>query len=115
MTTPTSDLFSEEILPLPVIIYFLTLILAYKLRHGLIKTNRNLILVESTHGRRTRQGDHFYLNTPSSKFAERDFFYRGLKMFNELDENSKKIGNLVDFKSHLKKKLFAEWLAVWQR
>lgn len=98
MTTPSTELFSTKMLPLPAITNFLCVVLAYKIKNSLIKNNVDIKLIKDIHHRNTRNREDFYVSGYVTKFGESDFFYRGLIKYNSLDDRTKNQKELHEFK-----------------
>lgn len=98
----SSKLFSARILPLPVISEFNILIIAFKIKHNIIKNNIVLRYVGDIHEYGTRQINNFYVYTHQSSYGDADFYRRGLIKFNELSDRFKSITSLGEFKNQLR-------------
>lgn len=108
--SPSIELFSEKILPLPVVNDFHLLILAFKINHGLIKNNVALTYVSDIHNYGTRQRQNFYVYSHESRYGKADFYKRGLIKYNELDGEIKSARSLGTFKERLRAYLFEGYL-----
>lgn len=108
--SPSIELFSEKILPLPVVNDFHLLVLAFKINHGLIKNNVALTYVNDIHNYGTRQRNNFYIYSHESRYGQADFYKRGLIKYNELDSNVKSVRSLSMFKKRLRTQLFERYL-----
>lgn len=108
-TFPTAELFTEKILPLPVINRFLLLSLAFKVHKKLIKVNKEILYVQDTQCRTSRQGGNFKIQRTVTKYGTLDFFTHGLKTFNELDPRLKNYHTIKVFQNHLREYLFEIW------
>lgn len=109
LRTPTNELFTEKILPLPVINDYHLLILAFKIKHNLIKNNVQIRYIRDLHTRETRRQNDFYIYPYETKFGYADFYCRGLVKYNELNENLKRIQTISIFKTRLKEYLYSEY------
>lgn len=113
LLSPSIDLFSDKVLPLPVVNDFSLLILAFKIKNNLIKNNVTLHYVREVHnyGTRTSLSDNFYVVRHESKYGMADFYRRGLIMFNELPDSIKRFSRLSLYKSRLKEYLYEAYKA----
>jgi hypothetical protein len=107
--SPSIDLFSQKILPLSLINDFHLLVLAFKIKHNMIKNNVTLQYVRDIHNYGTRQSNNFYVYTHETRYGEADFYKRGLIKFNELRDNLKSIPSLGNFKNEVREYLFREY------
>ena len=108
--TPSKTLFSELILPFPLICDLLLIIMMFKFKHSLLKCNHPLWLVKDIQkGISTRRGNDFYIAMVESKVATFDVFYRGFRAFNQLDEKIKIFRSPTVFKNRLTESLFHAW------
>jgi hypothetical protein len=105
--TPSYTLFSENMLPLPVLMDFNLLILAFKIKYGLVKNNVAVHYVRDIHRYDTRQRGDFYVYSVETKYGHADFYRRGLIKFNELPSSIKSFRSLSVFKNRLKEHLFS--------
>jgi hypothetical protein len=107
------SLFSERILPLTVVNDYNLLVLAFKLKHNLIKNNIVLRYVNEIHSQSTRYrfGGNFYIIPYQTQYGLADFYRRGLIKFNELDDPVKRISSLALFKDAVRTKLLNNYLA----
>ena len=105
---PSSSLFSEKILPLPVMNDFNLLILAFKIKHNLIKNNVALTFVENIHNHGTRHSlsGNFYVVGHETQYGLADFYRRGLIKYNELPDEIKRLRTLSLFKKRIREHLF---------
>jgi Reverse transcriptase (RNA-dependent DNA polymerase) len=112
--SPSKELFSYKVLPLPVISDYNLLILAFKIKNGLIKNNVALNYVRDIHSRGTRHSlsENFYVVTPKSKFGQADFYRRGLIKYNELHDDVKRLHSLSLFKRRVREMLFEDFMAT---
>lgn len=113
MLTPSNELFSEKILPLPVINEYLLLILAFKIKNNLIKNIVEIPPVSSVHQYPTRQREDFYLQPYETRYGSADFYYRGLKNYNELPVEIKRFRTLKIFKTRLREYLYEKFTENW--
>ena len=70
---PIASTFSSKILPLAVINDFHLLVLAFKVKHNMVKNNVALHYVQNIHQFGTRQSKKFYVYTHESRFGLADF------------------------------------------
>lgn len=110
---PSSSLFSYKVLPLPVINNYHLLILAFKIKKGLIKNNIVLRYINEIHTRNTRLSltNNFYVLSYETKYGFADFYRRGLIKFNEMPDYLKLIGTLSRFKDEVRRYLFEEFVS----
>lgn len=110
---PSKSLFSYKVLPLPVVNEYHLLILAFKIKHKMIKNNIALRYIEDIHARSTRLilTGNFYVIPYTTKFGFADFYRRGLISFNELPDEVKKVHSLTLFKKRTRKYLLDQYLA----
>lgn len=111
--SPSVELFSEKILPLPVVNDYCLLVLAFKIKHNLIKNNVTIQYVCELHSHGTRHSlsDNFYVLRHESKYGIADFYRRGLIMFNELPDSLKSSPRLSFFKNRLREYLCDRYVA----
>jgi hypothetical protein len=107
--TPSQSLFSESILPLPVLIDLNLLTLAFKIKNGLIKNNVVIQYVGDIHTHDTRQRGDFYVYTHETRYGFADFYKRGLIKFNELPSTVKLFRSLSIFKTRLREYLYSNY------
>jgi hypothetical protein len=104
--TPTIDVFekyAKNILPIKGITYHATVNLIHKINKSSISTN--IILPNLSNSARR---DNVYLtNNCSSDFSKRDLTYHGVRCYNTLPNNVKKITNPHTFKERTKKFLLS--------
>lgn len=110
MLTPSAALFTEKILPLPVINDYHLLILAFKIKHNLIKHISDIRYVNEIHSYNTRNREHFFVVPHETRYGYANFYHRGLIKFNELCESVKKYHTIKIFKTRLKEHLFTNYL-----
>lgn len=108
------SLFSNKILPLPVINDYNLLILAFKIRNNLIKNNVVLRFVNEIHSQGTRSslGGHFYVVPYETSYGKADFYRRGLIRFNELPSDLKNIRTLPLFKRRIREHLYEDYFGL---
>lgn len=111
--SPSIDLFSEKVLPLLVVNEFCLLVLAFKIKHNLIKNNITLQYVRDIHSHGTRHSlsDNFYVLRHESKYGIADFYRRGLILYNELPDEVKRYSRLSLFKTRLREYLYERYVA----
>jgi hypothetical protein len=95
--TPTHTLFSETLLPLPLINDLYLLLIAFKIKHNLIKNNIAIQYVNEVHDYNTRRRGDFYVYSFRSRYGYADFYRRGLIRFNELPHEIKTLHTLKIF------------------
>jgi hypothetical protein len=103
---PSHTLFSENILPLPVVMDYHLLVMAFKIKNGMIKNNTVIQYVSDIHTYGTRQRGDFYIFTHETRYGYADFYKRGLIKFNELPSSLKGFHSLPIFKSRLREYLY---------
>lgn len=95
-----------------MLIDYLNIILAFKLKYGLLKHNNLISLVKDIHNRSTRNREDFYVFNCETKYGASNFLYRGLIKFNNLDEKVKKFRTLSIFANRLRETLFDEYIVL---
>ena len=100
--TPTINLYDIKTLSLKNLIHYETVLLIYKIKHELLKSNVFLQNVNNIHNYNTRQRDNFYINRCRTVLAENNVFYVGLRKFNVLPINLKQANSVSQFKRLLK-------------
>jgi hypothetical protein len=108
--SPSSELFSESILPLEKLNEYNNLLLAFKISKNLLVNNTDLTLVGDRRSYNTRQNNHFYVENYRTRFGFANFFTRGLIAYNSLDARLKNIHFIGRFKRELKHLLLNEYL-----
>jgi hypothetical protein len=101
MLTPSYTLFNERLLPIPLLNELQLVIIAFKIKHNLIKNNVAIKYVNQIHNYNTRRRGDFVIYNHESKFGKADFFRRGLIKFNELPMIFKNIHTLRIFKNRI--------------
>ncbi|CRK87125.1 CLUMA_CG000913, isoform A [Clunio marinus] len=104
--SPSRSLFSERILPLPVLNDYHLLILAFKIKNNLLKNNIEINYVNEIHRYGTRQVGNFHIIKYETRYGKADFYRRGLIKFNEMPNELKRLRSLTLFKKHLREYLF---------
>lgn len=107
--SPSSELFSDKILPLPVMNDYFLLVLAFKIKNNLVKNNIAVQYVNDVHRYGTRQVGNFYVVNSDTRFFAADFYRRGLIKFNEMNDSLKKISSLGVFKNRVREFLYDEF------
>jgi hypothetical protein len=108
--SPSSELFSESILPLEKLNEYNNLLLAFKIAKNLLVNNTDLTLVGDRRSYNTRQNNHFYVDNYRTRFGFANFLTRGLIAYNSLDSRLKNIHFIGRFKRELKHLLLNEYL-----
>jgi hypothetical protein len=108
--SPSSELFSENILPLAQLNTYNLILTAFKITKGFMTNNVELSLVSNRHNYSTRQNNHYYVENYRTRFGIQNFFSRGLLAYNSLDERLKRLNSIGRFKRELKIKLIDEYL-----
>lgn len=108
--SPSSELFSEQILPLCQLNQYNLLLLAFKITHDLLVNNVELKLISQVHSYNTRQRNHFYVEKSHTRYGFSNFFTRGLIAYNNLETRIKNIHTIARFKRELKSLLLEEYL-----
>lgn len=96
------ELFNEKILPLTSVIQLHQNLLVFKMTHGLLKNNIQLISVHETHRYGTRANKNIVCSSATTALAHNNFYYRAIKSYNELPSNIKRIDAISRFKKRLK-------------
>ena len=109
--SPSSELFSLQVLPLKQLNTYNMLILAFKISHNLLTNNVELRLVSDLHDHQTRQRNNFYVENYQTRFGFANFFTRGLLIYNSLDIRLKNIHSISRFKREIKYYLLNEYLS----
>lgn len=109
--SPSAELFSEKILPLPVMNDYNLLILAFKIKNNLIRNNVTTRYVNEIHSYGTRQVGNFHVIKFDTKYGYADFYRRGLMKFNELHQDIKRFHSLKLFKTRLREYLYEKYEA----
>lgn len=109
--SPSLELFSENILPLPVMNDYHLLIIAFKIRNNLLKNNIELKYINEIHSHGTRRVGNFHVVKYETRYGLADFYRRGLIKFNEMPESIKKINSLNLFKKRLREYLFETFVS----
>lgn len=112
--SPSIDLFSEKMLPLPVLNDYNLLILAFKIRHNLITNNVTTRYVNEIHNYGTRQRNNFHIIRFETNYGYADFYRRGLIKYNELNDDLKRFRTLGLFKRRLREFLYDQFEAQSQ-
>lgn len=110
--SPSKELLTEKYLPLPAVNNLHLLVLAFKIKHGMIKNNIVLRYVNEIHTRGTRfsLSDNFYVLAYETAYGHADFYRRGLIKFNELPDTLKRLRTLSLFKKRIKEYVFEDYL-----
>ena len=109
--SPSSELFSDQILPLKKMNEFNLLLLAFKITNNLLRNNVDLRRTSDVHNHNTRQSSHFYVDNYQTSFGHANFFTRGIIAYNNLEPALKRIGTIARFKRELRYKLYSEYIA----
>lgn len=96
-----------NLLSISQMIKFNALIYIYKMLNGLLPKYLcdNLIRTNTIHNRNTRQNNEYDLRLPnySSTLAQKNIFYNGIKLYNDLPNEIKKSQSLNSFKEKCRK------------
>lgn len=103
------DLFNPNLLPLPCISELMTLTMVFKIKHGLIKNNFNIIFVKDRHSINTRSKENFFIPNYLTRFGFSDLFCRGFHKFNTLPDKIKNASTLKQFQVLLKPHLLRQF------
>lgn len=109
--SPSSELFSEQILPLKVMNEYNLLLLAFKITNNLLRNNVELQLVSEVHEYNTRQRNNFYISHYQTSFGFANFFTRGMIAFNNLEPSLKRIRTVGRFKHELRHSLYQKFIS----
>ncbi|CRL03416.1 CLUMA_CG016633, isoform A [Clunio marinus] len=107
--SPSHELFSENILPLPALNNYQLILLAFKLKNQLLKNNIKLNYVGDIHSYGTRRFENFHIKKYDTRYGFADFFRRGLLKYNEIPDNLKRLKTLGVFKNRLKELTFDQY------
>jgi hypothetical protein len=97
-----NELFNSSFLPIEALNDYHLLVLAFKIKHNLIKNNVAIQFISDIHRYNTRQRNNFYVYSFETNFGKHDFYRRGLLAYNELNDYLKNIHTLNRFKRELK-------------
>lgn len=104
--SPSSELFSEQILPLSQLNKYNILILVFKISHSLLLNNVDLRLIGDVHSYNTRQRNQFYVQNYQTRYGFANIFTRGLIEYNNLDPSLRNIHSIGRFKRNLKSYMY---------
>lgn len=104
--TPTKQLYNEKILPISKLIEFEYMVTIYKIKFGIMKCvavdlTTNFEITEIT----TRNCKNYRLPNYKLSLTQNSIFYRGVELFNKLNESDKHL-SISRFKSTVKKQLY---------
>lgn len=103
---PTNALYTSKYLSLNNLYKFSIIYVIYKIKHGIIKSNIDLVPYTEIHSHLTRNRERFFTNRPRTELAIRNVFYTGIINFNELPSSLKQETSIVQFKRNLKMYIF---------
>lgn len=109
---PNRELYSQKFLPLTLMNQYNLILLAFKIKHNMIRNNVDLKQVSDIHHYATRQREHFYVQNYETNYGLSDFFTRGLLAYNNLDPYLKSIHSIGMFKRELKNDLLDNYLSL---
>jgi hypothetical protein len=102
----TDDLYKKyNILKLPLLMKFESMMSIYKLKSGLLRSNLIFPLSSDVHTYLTRNRSNMYLPNPRTNYLKRSIFFEGIVSFNALPNEIKILPNLIIFKKMLKSHL----------
>lgn len=99
------ELFSNKILSLNYLNPYQTLLLTYKIVRGLLRSNIEINIKRSITNRDTRQSSEYYIPNSRTAHGPKNFFKRGLDIFNKLPSHLRAIRSLEKFKCELREYL----------
>lgn len=99
------ELFNENLLPLSLINIMHENIVLFKMNHNLMKNNVYLPTVNMIHGHDTRSKSNFACHSAVSSTAQKNFYARATKSYNDLPHYVKKFHSIGLFKTRLKEYL----------
>lgn len=82
------------------------ILLVYKIKHNLIKSNVLLLPSTIIHSHLTRNRDRVLTDRPRTELALRNVFYAGVTQYNSLPQNIRLEENILTFKRNLRKYIF---------
>lgn len=96
---PTSELYKKGIIDIYTMTKHEMVLLLYKIKNNLIKSNFRIKNREETTGRITRQSSQFDVVFTHLTFIKDSFFSRGYEVFNSLPSNIKNCRSISEFKN----------------
>ena len=102
MDTPTVLLYDRKALHASLLVDYETLVLVFKMKHGLVKCNRVITYVSNVHSYGLRRRNDFYVPATRTSTAQKNIFSRGFVMYNALPNCIKNIRTLTDFKNRIR-------------
>jgi hypothetical protein len=100
------ELFSVNILPLSYVSTFHECLLIFKILQGKLKNNVQLVSISMRHDKNTRSKSHLIPIEARSSQAQKNFYCRAIRTYNDLPLEIKKFNSLNLFKTRLKEHLF---------
>lgn len=89
-----------ELLSVRQTIFTNTMIVIYKIKHGLWPHHllEDLTFVQDIHNYETRSRGNFYVDTVNTSYSQNNLFHKGLIEYNELPDDVKNSESLLSFK-----------------
>lgn len=109
LLTPTNLLYDQKVLPVTCLIDYQYMITIYKIRYKLLKCNLQMHTTLSVTERITRNSLNYHLPNYKLSTTQNSIFYKGLNLFNQLD-NEKKDIRISEFKHYIRDKLFKNFI-----
>jgi hypothetical protein len=100
------DLYSEKLLPFQLVNNFSLIIMAFKLKHNLIKHNFHLRFVHNRSLHSVRNANDFAVPRIETSFGHKNPLIRSMILFNQLPRELKCVVSLKVFKTRLKEHIF---------
>jgi hypothetical protein len=81
-------------------VYYNTLIMIYKMKNGLLPAylSEKLSYTRDTHHHNTRAANNFKLPNYTKAITQNSIYYKGVRMFNDLEVEIKNARNVTEFK-----------------
>jgi hypothetical protein len=95
---PTVDVYRKGIADLPTMIEHEMVLLLYRIKNNLIKTNFRIATRGETSGRTTRQSSNFDIIFTHLNYIKESFFSKGFELFNVLPAAIKSESSFIRFK-----------------
>ena len=96
------ELYTEKILPVALTCEYHTILLLFKMKHGLCKNNFPFLYMNQVHSHQTRNSANFAIPSHNTVQGSNNFFIRGPIEFNGLSNSLKSIISLSIFKNRLR-------------
>lgn len=95
---PTTKVYEKGIPKLEIMIAQEMVLLQFRMRNNLIKTNFSATYRQDVSGRQTRQSDDLDIAFTQHNFIKDTFFFKGVSLFNSLPSHIKVLSNIDEFK-----------------